>query len=64
MAKNGRFLDKYWFAVGYHNAMNNTEDIPTEMMTQYIMEEFDVDIVKSYSDGVKAAKKDGALIND
>lgn len=63
MAKNGRFLDKYWFAVGYHNAMNNTEDIPTKIMHEYVMEEFDVDIVKSYHDGVNAARKDGAITN-
>lgn len=58
MGKRASFLDKYWFAVGYHSKLVNEDYQPNPMVVDYLKENHGVDVSQSYQDGVSMAAKD------
>jgi hypothetical protein len=56
--KSASYTKKYWFALGYHHRMLDNYDSPNEGMCVYIQETLNIDIMKEYHEGRKAADKD------
>lgn len=52
------YTKKYWFAVGYHQALSNQHEPPTDEMCDYIKEICQVDIMKEFYEGRRIAEKD------
>lgn len=54
----GLYTKKYWFAIGYHQAMSNQHESPSDEMCSYIAQVNQTDVMKEYYEGRKAAEKD------
>lgn len=52
-----KYSEKYWFAIGYHDAMRGVYLPPSKQLAEYLLEN-DIDIMKNYQHGHKAGVVD------
>lgn len=57
MRSKTKYSEKYWFAIGYHDAMRGAYMPPSKQLVEYLLEN-DIDIMKNYEQGHKAGVVD------
>jgi len=60
MAKKTTFSQKYWFAIGYHHAMIEMQDVPSKELSEFLQSTLQVDIISLYKEGYERGLKDKA----
>jgi len=59
MTKGASFMQKYWFARGFHDRlMYSSKDVPSIEMVDYVREVSGVNILNEYELGYEKAEKD------
>jgi len=59
MSKSASFLQKYWFARGFHDRLTfSAKDVPSIELVEYAEAVTGVNILKEYELGYEQAEKD------
>jgi hypothetical protein len=57
-SKGISYTAKYWFARGYCDCINNTDNPPSIEMQEYFLEMLKVSVIDEYNHGKKIAERD------
>lgn len=66
MSKSASYIQKYWFALGYHDSWfgAETENYPNQELITYYKELTNTDIEKEYNLGWKVGLKDASRYDE